>query len=117
MTVRALQALVVMSLFGALANEVVGVGAAMVLALLVLPVAIASLTLGVVSRGDNSDKALQYALAAAFIAPLLALPGTLLGLTATILALAAAAVVGCGMKRWLSPASPVSRPELLGLSL
>ena len=87
---RAFQAMLALGLLGAACNEAFGVGVAMVLAVLVAPVLAGAVTMGVTSRGDYAETALQTSLLASLAAPALLFPGALLGwLGAPLWALAA----------------------------
>lgn len=113
---RALQAVLVASLFGALAHELLGVGAAMVVVVLVLPVLAAWLVAAYSRRTGSPDAILQNVVVAAVVAPVLALPSALLGLAVS--ATCAALLLG---SRWAYQqlgawkASP--RLEVIELSL
>lgn len=73
---------------GAAFNQLLGIGAALVVTLVVLPIFATMATLIHLSK-KNSPDALSTALIAGLVSPLLALPGTILG----IVALAALALV------------------------
>lgn len=76
---------------GAAFNQLLGIGAALVVTLIILPIFAAMITLIHLSKKQSPD-ALSTALIAALVSPLLALPGAVLG----IVALAALAfVAGC----------------------
>lgn len=76
---------------GAVLNQLLGIGAALVVTLIVLPTFAAIITLSHLSK-KKSPEALSTALSVGLISPLLALPGAVLGIAAlTALAL----VAGC----------------------
>jgi hypothetical protein len=76
---RTIRAMMAMGLVGALLNQIFGVGVALVLAILVLPVLAGLAAMSWASRGDRAETALQTTLLATLAVPVLAFPGVLLG--------------------------------------
>lgn len=87
---RASQAMIACGLVGAICNQAFGVGAAMVLAILVAPVLAGTIVMSLAARGDYAETALQTSVLAAVATPILLLPSAVLGwLGAPLWALAA----------------------------
>lgn len=76
---RATQAILALGVLGGACNEFLGVGVAMVLALLVMPLLTGLAMLSWTSRGEHAETALQSSLLAALALPALVFPGALLG--------------------------------------
>lgn len=76
---RGFQAMIGLGLLGAFCHSALGVGVALVLALLVAPLLSGGLALAWTSRGEQAENALQTSLLVCLATPLLLFPGALLG--------------------------------------